>query len=313
MPSNGDLTNYYSILAKAAAISAVNKDSFLPIESQQQQLYSLVSQSFGRNNDSQVVQDLFKQLESQQFTNYILKSKLASLQVASASQPSAESDVEATHKAALDSPKAILESLLYNKFLKATLLQNHVNNGSVSLNSFAKEQDESEAEAEEEDEEVIEHIGNKRFKPNQDDQEQLYESPLNNQDDKPELTENEEDMEGQVDGYEKKRTKNGKISKTKHKRDRILDSSKTIKSSKKQMKLLLSNSVNGGESVFAAMTGLDGSGGGVISSVKTPKSALLDKRRKAVFELLQEEIYPSGKACLVKHLCSKNSDFLTAA
>ena len=31
------------------------------------------------------------------------------------------------------------------------------------------------------------------------------------------------------------------------------------------------------------------------SSAKTPKSALLDKRRKAVFELLTHEIYPSGK------------------
>ena len=31
------------------------------------------------------------------------------------------------------------------------------------------------------------------------------------------------------------------------------------------------------------------------STAKTPKSALLDKRRKAVFELLTHEIYPSGK------------------
>ena len=31
------------------------------------------------------------------------------------------------------------------------------------------------------------------------------------------------------------------------------------------------------------------------SIVKTPKSALLEKRRKAVFELLTKEIYPSGK------------------
>jgi hypothetical protein len=31
------------------------------------------------------------------------------------------------------------------------------------------------------------------------------------------------------------------------------------------------------------------------STTKTPKSALLDKRRKAVFELLTHEIYPSGK------------------
>jgi hypothetical protein len=33
----------------------------------------------------------------------------------------------------------------------------------------------------------------------------------------------------------------------------------------------------------------------LTSTTKTPKSALLDKRRKAVFELLTHEIYPSGK------------------
>ena len=33
----------------------------------------------------------------------------------------------------------------------------------------------------------------------------------------------------------------------------------------------------------------------LASTAKTPKSALLDKRRKAVFELLTHEIYPSGE------------------
>lgn len=49
-----------------------------------------------------------------------------------------------------------------------------------------------------------------------------------------------------------------------------------------------------------------GGGGGVKSTAsasasaiskltKTPKSALLEKRRRAVSELLKDEIYPSGK------------------
>ena len=40
------------------------------------------------------------------------------------------------------------------------------------------------------------------------------------------------------------------------------------------------------------------SGGATLASAKTPKSALLEKRRKAVFELLRHEIYPSGKHTL---------------
>ena len=35
------------------------------------------------------------------------------------------------------------------------------------------------------------------------------------------------------------------------------------------------------------------------ASVKTPKSALLERRRKAVFELLTHEIYPSGKLSFI--------------
>lgn len=307
---NSDLTAYFAIVAKAMAISAANKDSFLPIEtSQQQQLYSLVSQSFGRNTDNHVVQDLFKQLESQQLTNYILKTKLASLQVAAATQSSNEDDVGAASKASLDSSKSIIEAMLLNKVLNAALIQNN-NNTNNSGNHF--DQDMSPGEAEDEDDEVMEHISNKRFKSNDeedDDRLALYESSLNQQEEKAEMTDNDEDnMDGgedPADDYEKTKlattrhepNKNGKaIGKAKYKRDKMAAAdAKMIKANKKQMKLMLSscvNAENGFSTTTAASMGLDSSSAS-LSSVKTPKSALLDKRRKAVFELLQEEIYPS--------------------
>jgi hypothetical protein len=71
---------------------------------------------------------------------------------------------------------------------------------------------------------------------------------------------------------------------------------KERKKIKKNKKFLKSISYENGEMASNELTNKKkNSNKNKINSLRTPKAALLERRRNAVLDLLKEEIYPTGK------------------
>jgi hypothetical protein len=288
----------------------------------------------GTNDTSNEMVQLFHQLENQQLANLILKSKIESLKASLNGTTTATSASDRDHL--LDSannnslpssysPRSMPTTPTTSLLASESMLSSLLNKNASSTNSVPRT--DLNGHYLSKDDLALNHISSAH-------KHAFSHVSINTESLKKFLLENKKETYFDDDEEIMKHTKNEEAAS----KSLLLDSplsknsfsakkSKSLKTkleskmfTKKYMSDLNNTTSNGNSHAAQDENGIGGSTvlppSVAAVSAKTPKSALLEKRRKAVFELLTHEIYPSDEKMneflrLNKELFSSKREFLT--